>query len=723
MTSVKLPDGGVRELAEGASSADLAAAISPGLARMAVAAKVDGNIVDLSRSLSDGASVQLLTKRDPEALEVLRHSAAHMMADAILRVFPKAQLTIGPAVEDGFYYDIYLADREDHARRLPQARRGDAAHRRVRGTVRALRRHVRTRPTSTSSATARSTAGSNKFKQEIVAEIKERGDDLTFYKHGDFIDLCRGPHVPHTGWLKNVKLTKVVGLVLARRRQPRAAAARVRHGLLRQADLKDYLHLLEEAKKRDHRVLGEKLDLFSFHEEAPGFPFFHQKGATLFTVLQDYMRKLLRRRGYTEVKTPLVMSEELWHTSGHYDNYLENMFFTKLKLRDPEQPRDDPRQRRRRAADGGQAHELPGPLPRVQDAPALAQPVPAAHRRDGPGAPARAERRAPRPVPRAGLHAGRRAPLLHARPDRERDLDADRLLPRAVRRVRPGRRAHRAQHASGQEHRHRRDVGEGRGRAQARARGQQAWSTTLNPGDGAFYGPKIDFHIRDVLKRSWQCGTIQVDFSMPERFGLSYVGADGQQHTPVMLHRAGYGSIERFLGIIIENYAGAFPLWLAPVQVVVIPISEKFIGYAREIHTKLLDLGLRAEINVSDDRVGYKIREASLQKLPYVIVVGEKEQENGTVNVRSRDKGELGEMSYRRVRRQPRGVYQMSASTAEDVARFTPVELRAPRGSSHVEIVWEDGKVTSYEHGRPARLLPVGLVAGAPGAAALHSGR
>ena len=274
--------------------------------------------------------------------------------------------------------------------------------------------------------------GHNKFKQEIVGDIKARGDELTFYKHGDFIDLCRGPHVPNTGWLKHVKLTKLGGSYW-RADANREQLVRV-YGtaFFDKQELKEYLHMIEEAKKRDHRVLGEKLDLFSFHEEAPGFPFFHEKGATLFNLLQSYMRGLIRRRGYHEVKTPLVMSEELWHTSGHYDNYLENMFFTKLKLRDPTQSRERSRQRGRRAPHGGQAHELPGPLHRVPHAPALAQRVPAAHRGDGTRASSRAERRAPRPVPRAGLHAGRRAPLLHARPDRERDLDADRLLPRAL---------------------------------------------------------------------------------------------------------------------------------------------------------------------------------------------------------------------------------------------------------------------------------------------------
>jgi threonyl-tRNA synthetase len=644
MISVKLPDGGVRELAPGASSFDLASSIGPGLARAAVAAKVDGNIVDLSRPLHDGATVQLLTKRDPEALEVLRHSAAHMMADAILRVFPKAQLTIGPVVEDGFYYDIFLPDAKitpDDFPKLEQEMQriaeSSAPFVRCAATYDEANEHF-----------ARYRAidgGQNKFKQEIIDDIRTRGDDLTFYKHGDFIDLCRGPHVPNTGFLKNVKLTKVSGSYWradANREQLQRVYGTA---FFDKQELKDYLHLLEEAKKRDHRVLGEKLDLFSFHEEAPGFPFFHQRGATLFTLLTDYMRKLLRRRGYMEVKTPLVMSEELWHTSGHYDNYLENMFFTKLKLRDPHNHdviRDNVDEERPMAV---KPMNCPGHcvvyrthLHSHNQFPLRIAEMGLVHRRE-----------------LSGVRHGLFRVQAFTQDDAHHFCTPDQIESEITMLIEFFRELYgafdltdvrlelstRPEKSIGSDEMW--EKAEGALKHALEAKGVEY---TLNPGDGAFYGPKIDFHIRDVLKRSWQCGTIQVDFSMPARFGLTYIGADGQRHTPVMLHRAGFGSIERFLGIIIENYAGAFPLWLAPVQVQVIPISEKFVGYAREVHTKLLDLGLRAELNASDDRVGYKIREASLQKLPYAIVVGEKEQEKGSVNVRSRDKGELGEMTF-----------------------------------------------------------------------------
>ena len=334
MISVELPDGSVCSLEDGAISADLAASIGPGLAKAAVAAKIGDDVVDLNRPLFDGAKVSLITKRDAEALEVLRHSAAHLMADAILRFFPKAQLTIGPAVEDGFYYDIFMEDGKITPDDFPKI---EAEMKKVAKEAHPFQRCA-AKYDEANEHYARYRAidgGHNKFKQELVADIADRGDELTFYKHGEFIDLCRGPHVPHTGWLKHVKLTKVSGSYW------RADAAREQlvrvygTAFFDKKDLKEYLHFLEEAKKRDHRVLGEQLDLFSFDENAPGFPFFHPKGTILFNLLTDYMRKLLRKGGYQEVKTPLILSEQLWHTSGHYDNYMENMFFTKLKLRDP----------------------------------------------------------------------------------------------------------------------------------------------------------------------------------------------------------------------------------------------------------------------------------------------------------------------------------------------------------------------------------------------------
>ncbi len=641
MIQVHLPDGSARSLEPGQSALDLAQQIGPGLARAAVAARVNGDVRDLARPLPDGAEVAILTKKDPEALDVLRHSAAHLMADAILRLFPAAQLTIGPVVEDGFYYDIYLPEGSITPEDFPRIEKEMKA---IAKEAHAFERCA-VADKEADEAFARYRAidgGSNPFKQEIVGDIEARGDEITLYRHGDFVDLCRGPHVPDTGFLKNVRLTSVSGSYWRADAEREQLVRVYGTAFFTKEDLKEHLRMLEEARKRDHRVLGEQLDLFHFEDEAPGFPFFHAKGAVLFNTLTDFMRDLLRRRGYHELKTPLVLSEKLWHVSGHYDNYLENMFFTKLKLRDEadaEAIHDNVEEQRPMAV---KPMNCPGHVLVYRDRnhshnefPLRYSEMGLVHRRELSGV-------------RHGLfrvqsftqddahhfctpeQIGDEIEMLigffhevygrfelddvrielSTRP--EKSIGSDEIWSQAEEALRG------ALEGAGIEY-------------------------ELNEGDGAFYGPKIDFHIRDSLKRSWQCGTIQLDFSMPERFGCTYVGADGQKHVPVMIHRACYGSVERFLGILIEHFAGRFPLWLAPVQAVVIPVSEKTNDYARGVYEALLDAGVRAEVNLKDDRVGYKIREASLQKIPYVIVVGAKEAEAATVNVRSRDRGELGE--------------------------------------------------------------------------------
>jgi threonyl-tRNA synthetase len=641
MPSVKLPDGSLRQLKDGASAADLAAAIGPGLAKAAVAAKVNGTVVDLSRPLPDGAEVAILTKKDKEGLEVLRHSAAHLMADAILRIFPKAQLTIGPVVEDGFYYDIYYPEGKITPEDFPKieaemariAKEARPFVRCVSGYDDANEHYARYRAID---------GGHNKFKQELVGGIKERGEELTFYKHGDFIDLCRGPHVPDTGWLKHVKLTKVSGAYW-RADQTREQLQRV-YGtaFFSKEELDAYFHMLEEARKRDHRLIGEQQELFMFTEDAPGFPFYLPKGAQLWNTLAAYARNKLRKRGYHEVKAPIILSESLWHTSGHYENYLENMFFTRMKVGDEKNPGRvlDVEEERPMAV---KPMNCPGhclifkhKLRSHNEMPLRYSELGLVHRRELSGV-------------RHGLfrvQAFTQDDAHHfVTPDQIvsevqmlidyfKEVYADfeindyhmELSTRPPKRVGTDEMWDRAENALKQ------------------ALESRGYSYRLNPGDGAFYGPKIDFHIRDSLKRTWQCGTIQLDFSMPARFGLEYVGADGQRHTPVMIHRAGLGSLERFMGMIIEHYAGAFPLWLAPVQAMILPVGEKFEAYAQQVKDRLIDFGLRVEVNLKNDRLNYKIREASLQKIPYILVVGDKEQQNGSVNVRSRDKGELGEM-------------------------------------------------------------------------------
>lgn len=641
MIEVKLPDGSVRSLPDGASALDLAKQIGPGLAKAAVVAKVNGQLVDLSTQLADGAEVSLLTRKDEQALEVLRHSAAHLMADAILRIFPEAELTIGPVVEDGFYYDIHMKDGKLTPEDFPRIEKEMQS---IAQSATPFQRCVSDGNDEVFARYKAIDGGSNPFKAELIEGIKARGDEMSFYRHGDFIDLCRGPHVPSTGFLKNVKLTKVSGAYW-RADASKAQLVRV-YGtaFFTKEELKDYLHALEEAKKRDHRVLGEKLDLFTFNEDAPGFPFYQPNGTKLFNQLMDYMRSLLARRGYKEVKTPLVLSEELWHKSGHYQNYLENMFFTKLKLRDEQNPdvvREDVAEDRPMAV---KPMNCPGHCMLYKshqhshnEFPLRFAEMGLVHRREMSGV-------------RHGLfrvqaftqddaHHFCTPEQINGEVQMLIDFFAEVYAAFDLNDVRIEL-STRPEKSIGSD-----EMWETAETALRTALQQKGIDYVENPGDGAFYGPKIDFHIRDVLKRSWQCGTIQVDFSMPDRFGLSYVGKDGEKHTPVMIHRACYGSLERFLGIIIENYAGAFPLWLAPVQAQVIPVSEKFEAYARQVTESLLDAGMRVEANLSDDRVGFKIRGASLKKIPFAIIVGEKEVEAHTINVRQRDSGDQQEMT------------------------------------------------------------------------------
>ncbi len=641
MIEIKLPDGSARKLNEGATAADLAAQIGPGLAKAAVAARVNDRVKDLSSKLEDGDEVALLTKRDPEALEVMRHSAAHLMADAILRIFPKAQLTIGPVVEDGFYYDIYMPEGKITPDDFPKI---EAEMQRIAKSAHPFERVVSDGNDEYFARYRAIDGGANPFKRELIEGIVERGDEMSFYKHGEFIDLCRGPHVPDTSWLSNVKLTKVAGAYW-RADANREQLVRV-YGtaFFSKQELKDYLHALEEAKKRDHRVLGERLELFTFDEDAPGFPFYLPKGTILFNLLVEYMRGQLRRRGYQEVRTPLILSEQMWHRSGHYANYLENMFFTKLKLRgedDAEAIRDNVEEDRPMAVKPmncpGHLVVYKSKLHSHKELPLRIAEMGLVHRRE-----------------LSGVRHGLFRVQAFTQDDAHHFCTPDQIGSEVSMLIDFFKEVYaafdltdvrielstRPEKSIGSD-----EMWEKAETALKAALDAKGIEYQLNPGDGAFYGPKIDFHIRDVLRRSWQCGTIQLDFSMPERFGLTYVGADGAKHTPVMIHRAAYGSLERFLGIIIENYAGSFPMWLAPVQVTVIPVSDKFSDYARGVNERLLDAGLRSETNLSDDRVSYKIRQASLMRVPYVIVVGEKEQGAGSINVRSRDDGSQLEVS------------------------------------------------------------------------------
>ncbi|MCH9688223.1 MAG: threonine--tRNA ligase [Deltaproteobacteria bacterium] len=646
--SVSLPDGSAKELPEGSLVRDLAKAISPRLAKAAVVGVVNDQPVDVTHPLSDGDSVQIVTDKDPLALDTLRHSAAHLMAAAILQEVPGAQLTIGPTTDDGFYYDIHLPEgatlSESDFPRIEA---------RMKSLAKAAAPFVRCEAETKDSEVYREyvaiDGGHNPFKQEIIEGLEANGafsgnadaPQVSFYKTGDFVDLCRGPHVPSAKWLKHTKLMKIAGAYW-RADASREQLVRV-YGtaFFSAADLEAHLHLLEEAKKRDHRVLGEKLDLFHFVEDAPGFPFLHPKGTTVYNGLMDFMRAQLTRRDYHEVRTPLILPESTWHTSGHYDHYLENMFFTKRKLRDaavPEKIIADAEEDRPMAV---KPMNCPGHLMIYKHRMHSHKELPLRIAEMG-----QVHRREP-----SGVRHGMFRVQAFVQDDAHHFCTPDQIESeigmlidfffevygvfglddiRLELSTRP-------EKSIGSD-----EVWERAESALEQALEGGGRTYQLNEGDGAFYGPKIDFHIRDSLGRTWQCGTIQVDFSMPDRFGLEYVGADGARHTPVMIHRACYGSLERFFGIITEHFAGAFPLWLAPEQVRVLPISEKFVDYANGVAKALRTQGLRARVDDSDERLGYKIRGATMHKVPYAIVVGAAEQEANTINVRCRDGEDLG---------------------------------------------------------------------------------
>ncbi len=647
--SVSLPDGSAKALPQGSTVFDLAKSISPKLAKVAVLGVVDDRPVDLSHVLADGAQVKIVTTSDPLGLETLRHSAAHLMAAAILKEVPGAQLTIGPTTEDGFYYDIHLpADTTLSETDFPRIEA------RMKKLADAAAPFVRCEASSKESEIYREyvaiDGGANPFKQEIIAGLEAHGafsaaadaPKVSFYRTGDFIDLCRGPHVPSSKWLKHTKLMKIAGAYW-RADATREQLVRV-YGtaFFTKEELEQYLHMLEEAKKRDHRVLGEKLDLFHFIDEAPGFPFLHPRGTTIYNALIEFMRAQLERHDYQEVRTPLILPESTWHTSGHYDHYMENMFFTRRKLRDkndPTQVINDPEEERAMAV---KPMNCPGHLMIYKhrmhshhELPLRIAEMGQVHRRE-----------------LSGVRHGMFRVQAFVQDDAHHFCTPDQLEAeismliafyfevygvfglddvRLELSTRP-------EKSIGSDEMWAKAEGALTGALEAGGRPYQ-----LNAGDGAFYGPKIDFHIRDSLGRTWQCGTIQVDFSMPERFGLEYVGADGGRHTPVMVHKACYGSLERFFGIITEHFAGAFPLWLAPEQVRVLPVSEKVRDYAQEVQLQLREAGLRVEIDDSDERLGYKIRNATMMKVPYLLVVGAKEAEEGTINVRCRDGEDLGE--------------------------------------------------------------------------------
>ena len=613
---VRLPDDSLRQLPEGATGADLAGGIGARLLEAALAIRVDGNLVDLKAPLADGVRVEIVTNKNPESLELIRHSTAHLLAHAVKRLYPQARVGIGPTIEDGFYYDFWM-DKPFTPEDLPVI---EAEMRKiVAEDVPVVREDL-----GRDAAVARFTELDEPLKVEIVATIPQ-GDIVSGYSQGDFYDLCRGPHVPSTSKLKAFKLLSIAGAYW-RGDEKRQMLSRIYGTAFHSSkELDEHLKRLEEAKARDHRKLGKELGLYSFHPEAPASPFFHPKGTQVYNELVTYIRELYFKYGYSEVITPQILDVALWKTSGHYDNYAENMYFTTAEEREyAVKPMNCPghcimygsqkhsyRDLPIRYADFGRLHRFERSgvthgLTRVRtfcqdDAHIYCTPEQI-----------KAEMAAFLELLKEvydtfGFDGMRVA--LSTRP--EKRLGSDEVW----------------------------DAGE---KALAEALDEAGMPYTLNPGEGAFYGPKIEFQILDALKRPWQLGTLQVDYMLPERFELKYTRPDGGEGQPIMLHRAILGSLERFMGILVEHTAGAFPAWLAPVQVAILPITDRAHAFSTEAAAQAKALGLRAELDLRNESLKAKIREAQLAKVPYMLVIGDREAEAGTVSVRHRHRGDLG---------------------------------------------------------------------------------
>jgi len=606
MVNITLSDGTIKQFDEGASGLDLARSISEGLARNCVAMKINGQIVDLSTSIKADATVRLITTKDPEATDILRHSAAHVMAQAVLHLFPKAKLTIGPAVEDGFYYDIDMEpiSEEDFAGIEAEMKRAVDAKQPF------IRREV-------SKAQALELYRDEPYKLEMIGDLAD--GTISLYTHGDFTDLCRGPHLPHTGFVKAFKLTKVSGAYW-RADQTKAQLQRI-YGtaFFDPKDLKAYLSFLEEAKKRNHRKLGAALDLFSFHDEAPGMPFFHPKGMVVWNALLDYWRLEHRAAGYVETKTPIILKKELWERSGHWENYRENMYTTVVE--DTEQaikPMNCP---------GGMLLYNSRPHS-YKDLPLRAAEIGLVHRHELSGVLSGLFR--VRAFHQDDAHIFMTPAMIQ-----EEILGVLKLVERVYATFGLGFHLELSTRPA-------KSIGSDAQWQQAtdglvNALDAYGHDYKVNEGDGAFYGPKIDVHIKDALGRTWQCGTIQLDMSLPERFDLYYTGADNEKHRPIMIHRVIYGSIERFFGILVEHFAGRFPLWLAPVQVRLLPINDELAAHARQVQARMEAAGLRVETDGRTESLNKKVRDAQLEKIPLIATLGPKEKEAGTLAVRTLD--------------------------------------------------------------------------------------
>jgi len=606
MINITFPDGNIKGFENNPTGLDVAKSISEGLARDCVALELKGDIVDLNTKISHDADIRLITTRDEEALEILRHSAAHVMADAILRLYPQAKLTIGPAVENGFYYDIDMepVSEEDFSKIEVEIQKI------IKAKIPFERHEV-------SKSEALKFYKNEPYKLEMISDLVD--DGISFYSHGDFTDLCRGPHLPHTGFIKAIKLMKVSGAYW-RADQTKAQLQRI-YGtaFFNKKELNKYLNFLEEARKRNHRKIGTALDLFSFHDEAPGMAFFHANGMVVWNALLDYWRKEHRAAGYVETKTPILLQRTLWEQSGHWDNYRENMYFVNIDdLENAIKPMNCP---------GGmllyktKRHSY-------KDLPIRASEIGLVHRHELSGV-------------LSGLFRVRAFHQDDAHifmtPDQIQDeiLGVLQLEERIYKTFGLGfnlELSTRPEKSIGSDEQW--EVATKGLEAALEAYGQEF---IINEGDGAFYGPKIDFHIKDALGRTWQCGTVQLDMSLPERFNLFYIDKDNAKRRPIMIHRTVYGSIERFFGILTEHFAGKFPLWMAPVQAAILAINDDLVPYADEVKIKFENAGLRTEVDDRTESLNKKVRDAQLNKIPLILTIGNKEKQSGNLSVRTLD--------------------------------------------------------------------------------------
>ena len=618
MIKVKLMDGSMKEIEDGSNGYSLAISISRKLAKEAVAAKVNGKLVDLSHDLKESDQVEIITVDSEEGIEIIRHSTAHVMAQAVKRIYGNVKLAIGPTVKNGFYYDFDLDTPLTHG---DIEKIEEEMNKIINEDLKFKRKDV-----SREEALKLMSEKGEDYKVQLINDLDE-SENISLYEQGDFTDLCRGPHIPSTKFIKAFKLTSVAGAYWRGSEKNKMLQRIYGVAFATKKELDKYLNMIEEAKKRDHRKLGRELRLFEIMDEGPGFPFFLPKGVVLKNILIDYWRKLHNKAGYVEIETPIMLNKELWIRSGHWDHYKENMYTSMIDDKEfALKPMNCPGGMLVYKSEGHSYRDLPlrvGELGRV-------------HRHELSGA----------------LHG-----LMRVRAFTQDDAHIF-MLPEQIKSEILGviKLIDEVYGTLGFKYnielstRPEDSMGSDEEWTMAESSLKEALDEggldyKINEGDGAFYGPKIDFHIEDSLGRSWQCGTIQLDFQLPQRFELEYIGSDGGKHRPIVIHRVIFGSIERFIGILIEHFAGKFPVWLSPIQVKVLPISDSFMEYGHEVIDKLRKYGIRCEIDNRSEKIGYKIREARNERVPYMIIVGEKEKNHGNISLRSRDMGEEGSTS------------------------------------------------------------------------------